>query len=173
MSPRSPLEQRLNQLLDAHGRGLHALLLRMTLDREAAAELFQDLFARLAGSTGFAEAADFPAFAYRAAMNLAHDWRRRRWRVPIMSPLPEQLIDPNASPPGCSAELARVLDAVGQLAPAARDAICLRYLQQMSYDELGQTIGRSAHQARALCHAGIARVRRLLAEERRVDRVMP
>jgi RNA polymerase sigma-70 factor (ECF subfamily) len=168
------LEQRLTQLLDAHGRGLHALLLRMTLDQEAAADLFQDLFVRLAGSAGFVEAEDFAAFAYRAAMNLAHDWRRRRRRVPAMARLPEQLIDPNESPMVLPAdELARVLDAVGQLAPPARDAICLRYLQQMSYEEVGRTIGRSAHQARALCHAGVARVRRLLAEERRVDRVVP
>ncbi|HWE94493.1 MAG TPA: sigma-70 family RNA polymerase sigma factor [Tepidisphaeraceae bacterium] len=167
------MEHRLTQLLDAHGRGLHALMLRMTLDREAAADLFQDLFARLAGSTGFANAEDRPAFAYRAAINLAHDWRRRRRRTPPMTSLPEQLIAPNGPPVVLPDELARALDAIGQLGQPARDAICLRYLKQMSYAEVGRTIGRSAHQARALCHAGIGRIRRLLADERRVHRVTP
>ena len=48
------MEHRLADLLDAHGFGLHALLLRMTLDREATADLFQELFVRLAASAGFA-----------------------------------------------------------------------------------------------------------------------
>lgn len=166
------MQQRLNQLLDAHGQSLHALLLRMTLDREAAADLFQDLFARLAGSAGFAAAADYPAFAFRAAINLAHDWRRRRRQLPL-APLPEQLVDSSGSPVAFSDELARVLDAVGRLSDPARDAICLRYLRQMSYEQVGRSLGRSAHQARALCHAGIVRLRRMLQEERRVDRVTP
>ena len=138
----------------------------MTLRREAAADLFQELFARLAGSAGFAAAEDFPAFAYRAAINLAHDWRRRQRRVPAAGPLPPELPAPNGSPVDLfdRDEVARVLDAVAELGSPARDAVCLRYLMQMSYADLGRVLGRSAHAARALCHAGIVRVRRILSD---------
>lgn len=171
------LAGRLIELLDAHGPGLHALLLRITLNREAAAELFQELFARLADSNGFATADNHPAFAYRAAMNLARDWRRRLRRTPPARQLPSELPGLHASASAIEPdELARVFDAVAELDGPARDAICLRYLQQMSYEQVGSVLGRTAHQARALCHSGIARVRRALCDdvdERRVDRVTP
>ena len=168
------MEHRLAELLDAHGPGLHALLLRITLRRDVAAELFQELFARLAGSNGFASADDYPAFAYRTAINLAHDWRRRRRRTPATRPLPDELPESRLPIEALDREeLALVLDAVARLNQPARDAICLRYLQQMSYAEIAGVIGRSAHQARALCYAGIVRVRRTLSEEGRVNRVIP
>ena len=167
------MKNRLTQLLDGHGPGLHALLLRLTLNGDAAKELFQELFVRLAASAGFAAAEDYPAFAFRSAINLAHDWRRQRRHHPPPAPLPAQLVDPSGSPAVLADELARVLDAVGRLNQAARDAICLRYLRQMSYEEVGRAIGRTGHQARALCHAGIVRLRRMLQEQRRVDRVTP
>ena len=166
------MKNRLAELLEAHGPGLHALLLRITLSRDVAAELFQELFARLAASTGFAAADDHAAFAYRAAINLAHDWRRRR-RTRATVPLPDELPTPRPMDVFDHEELARVSDAVAALNGPARDAICLRYLQQMPYEQVATIIGRSAHQARALCHAGIVRVRRMLCEERRVDRVVP
>ena len=35
----------------------------------------------------------------------------------------------------------------------------MRYLQQKSYADVGKQIGRTAHQARALCHKAIGRLR--------------
>jgi RNA polymerase sigma factor (sigma-70 family) len=166
------LAKRLAQLLDEHGRGLHALLLRLTLNREAAAELFQELFARLAGSKGFLTSADAAAFAFRSAINLAHDWRRRRRHVPTVTALPDQLPSPNDASVGQidPDELNLVLAAISELGEPARTTVCLRYLQQMSFDDVGRVIGRSAHQARALCHAAIVRLRHDL-RERQVDHV--
>jgi len=166
------LRERLEQLLEGHGRGLYALILRMTLDREAAGELFQELFARLAGSKGFAGAEDDAAFAFRVAMNLAHDWRRTRRRERWTSRLTEEVVAPVVAGLGLGdgEELERVLDGVGKLGQPGRDAVCMRYLMQMSYEEVGRVIGRTGHQARALCHTSIVRVRTML-EEGQVDRV--
>jgi RNA polymerase sigma factor (sigma-70 family) len=177
----SPLQhrQRLTELLDAHGRPLHALLLRVTLRRDVAAELFQDLFARLAGSAGFAAADDPAAYAFRTAINLARDWRRGRGRH-AAELLPPDLPAAGPSTGDASAvaaadheELDRVLAAVLRLGQPARDAVCLRYLSQMSYGEVGRAVGRTAHQARAICHAAVVRVRNELAAETRVDDAQP
>jgi RNA polymerase sigma factor (sigma-70 family) len=162
------MPNRLNELLDAHGPGLHALLLRVTLDREAAEELFQELFARLGESAGFAAADDYPAFAYRTAINLSRDWRRRLRRRSSMQQLPVELQGlPKGADLAQAEQVARVLDAVARLVGPAQDAVCLRFLMQMSYEEVGRMLGRSAHQARALCHAGLSRVRRALSAESR------
>ena len=68
----------LNDLLDAHGERLYATLFRLTLRRDVASELLQELFVRLGSSAGFDQADDGVAYAWRAAINLAMEWRRRR-----------------------------------------------------------------------------------------------
>ena len=68
------------RFLDEHGRGLFALLWRLTSRTDVADDLLQELTVKLASSDTFA-AADLPlAFARRAATNLALDWRRARVR---------------------------------------------------------------------------------------------
>jgi len=48
------LKHDLVAILDAHGAALHAVLYRLTLRHDAADDLLQELFVRLAGSRGFA-----------------------------------------------------------------------------------------------------------------------
>src|SRR4051794_24488181 len=66
------------RLLDTDGRRIHGLLYRLTLSVETAEELLQELVMRLMKSEGFAAARDSAAFAFRAAIHLAMDWRRRQ-----------------------------------------------------------------------------------------------
>ena len=66
------------KILQEHGPAAYALLVRLTLRRDVAEELLQDLFVKLgAGGNG---AALPGAYVRRAAVNLAMDWRRRRRR---------------------------------------------------------------------------------------------
>lgn len=51
--------------------------MRLTLRRDVAAELLQELFVRL-GTSEIENARDPTAYAWRAAINLAMEWRRRR-----------------------------------------------------------------------------------------------
>lgn len=59
---------------------LHALLARLTLREDVAEDLLQELAMKLASSIGFSQAHQPVAYAKRAAVNLAIDWRRRRAR---------------------------------------------------------------------------------------------
>jgi DNA-directed RNA polymerase specialized sigma24 family protein len=43
----------------------------------------------------------------------------------------------------------------------------MRYIQQQSYDDIAEQMGKSPHQVRALCHKAISRLRDLLGINRK------
>ena len=73
-------DKELLELLDRSGAELYALLTRLTLHEDVAEELMQDLFIKLSNSRSAAKITNLDAYARRAAINLAFDWRRARRR---------------------------------------------------------------------------------------------
>lgn len=149
-------------LLDAHGAALHALLWRLTLRHDVADDLLQDLFLKLAASPQFRTAAVPVAYAKRTAVNLALDWRRSRARHPAPADLASD--PPTADRPPVDAladaeQLDRILDASARLGDLSRQAFVMRYVQQESFDAIAAALGRTPHQARALCHAAVRQLR--------------
>jgi len=69
-------QKELLELLDKSGADLYALLTRLTLREDVAEELMQELFIKLNNSRGIGKIANWNAYAHRAAINLAFDWRR-------------------------------------------------------------------------------------------------
>jgi RNA polymerase sigma-70 factor (ECF subfamily) len=160
-------------LLDEHGARLHALLLRLTLRPDVAEDLMQDLFCKLVSSDHFRAANNPAAYAIRMATNLALDYRRaRRRNSQLETDAAEMFAVSTATGPSPLADLVRreeleqTLDALGQLAPAAREIIVLRYFEREDFDSIAQQLGKTPHQARALCHKAIKRLRALLDTER-------
>ena len=167
------LDERLLTLLDTHGGRLHALLTRLTLREDVARDLMQDLFLNLRASGGFAAALDPAAYARRAAVNLAMEWRRGRARerrepggpdpegvAPGRSPV-EGLIDAEA--------VAQILDVASELPESAREAFVLRFVGQESYGEIGRALGKTPHQARGLCHAAVRQLRQQLRPQQQQE----
>ncbi len=152
-------------LLETHGARLHALLFRLTLRHDAAEDLLQDLFCKLARSDKFAQAADPLAYAVRMATNLAFDYRRSRKRGETTELIDEPAAASEASP---LADLVRreeldvMLEAVGRLEPVGRELIVLRHLEHWSYEEIARQIGKTPHQTRALAHKALDKLRTLL-----------
>ncbi len=158
-------------LLDQHGRRLYALLVRLTLRSDVADDLLQDLFVKLARSDGFARAANKLAYAYRAATNLAFDWRRTAKRN-ATSPIdgaPASAISTTNNAPWIDLahreEIDRILTALEQLAALGRDIVIMRYLQQESYETIAAHLGNTPHQTRALAHKAIKQLRAVLGEQ--------
>jgi RNA polymerase sigma factor (sigma-70 family) len=154
-----------SQLLAEHGRQLHALLFRLTLRNDVADDLLQDLFCKLAQSEGFRRADKPAAFAFRTAMNLAFDWRRSKKRMSMSDA--DITVQPSSAPSAISdlvrrEELEQTLNAIGELRPADRDILVLRYLQQQSYETIADQFGKTAHQIRALAHKALESLRKLL-----------
>jgi RNA polymerase sigma-70 factor (ECF subfamily) len=148
-------------ILEDHGPRLYSLLVRLTLRPDVADDLLQDLFVKLSTSRRADAAGDLPAYARRVAINLAFDWRRdqsRQRRVQAAATMPQP------APPAwlkiADRELTeRILSAASGLSPMSREAFVLRFVHDMPYDAIGASIGRTAHQARGLCHAAVTELR--------------
>lgn len=153
-------------LLDQFGAGLHALLTRLTLREEVAEELMQELFLKLHGTKDQGRIECWYAYARRVAINLAFDWRRRQAlrRTCSLDALSDRASE-TASPLGklvASEELEQVLAAVGRLHGASREVFVLRHLQQCSYEEIAEQLGKDVHQVRALCFRALSTLRDVL-----------
>jgi RNA polymerase sigma-70 factor (ECF subfamily) len=158
------------ELLDKSGAELFALLTRLTLRQDVAEELMQELFIKLSHSRGPDKAANWDAYARKAAVNLAFDWRRCRKRAePKLEPVCEQDSD-GESPLGKlihSEELAETLNAIERLNKLSRQVVVLRYIQQKSYDDIAGELGKSSHHVRALCSRAMSRLRDILGRNHR------
>jgi RNA polymerase sigma factor (sigma-70 family) len=157
--------ERLLEFLESSGPGLHAMLTRLTLREDAAEDLMQELFIRLSKSKAFEKARNRQAYARRCAINLAFDWRQRS--RPNHLPLAE--VREQASSGGSPLqrlihreEMERILQAIGRLRGISRESFVMRYIQQESYEQIAQEMGRQPHQVRALCSKAMAQLRNAL-----------
>ncbi|MHC4511279.1 MAG: RNA polymerase sigma factor [Planctomycetota bacterium] len=158
------------EFLDKSGAELYALLTRLTLREDVAEELMQELFIKLSRSSGPNKVANWNAYARRAAINLAFDWRRGRKRVALqLGQVPEPIAG-NTSPLGKlihSEETQETLNAIGRLKKTAREALVMRYIQQESYDDIARQMGKTSHQIRAMCARSMAHLRDMLGSNHR------
>jgi len=162
-------QKKILQLLDMSGERLHRLLARLTQREDVIGDLLQELFIRLWNSKSFDKAEDPFAYAYRAAINLAFEWRRKQ--NARCRPLEENCL---AAEDGSSAlgkmiqteELEQVLNATSKLTDLARDVVVMRYIGQDSYEEIAERLGKKPQYMRALCAKAMARLRELLVSEK-------
>lgn len=166
----SQRQTELLELLETSGAKLHALLARLTLREDVAEELMQDLFIKLQDARDPGGVECWYAYARRTAINLAFDWRRRQKtrRTATLDGLSERASD-NEDPLGRlieSEELEQVLAAVDRLSGASREAFVMRYLQQDSYEEIAEQLGKTVHQAHGLCHKAMSALRSMLGCDR-------
>ncbi|MCP4613543.1 MAG: RNA polymerase sigma factor [Planctomycetes bacterium] len=162
-------QKKILQLLDTSGERLHRLLGRLTRREDVARDLLQELFIKLWNSSGFDKADDPFAYAYRAAINLAFEWRRKQKRIYQISqencPAPKD--NPSALGKMIQAEeLEQVLNAASKLTDLARDVVVMRYIEQDSYEEIGRRLGKKPQYMRALCSKAITELREMFAKEK-------
>lgn len=159
--------KRVRELLDVEGPRLHALLARLTRREDVTGDLLQELVVRLCQSGGLERARDPFAYAYRSAVNLAFEWRRAR-RVARCSELKSGgATRPDPSPLGAvirEEELERVLGATARLREPGRSVVILRYVEQMSYEEIARRLGKKPQHVRSTASKAVAQLRVLLAD---------
>jgi RNA polymerase sigma-70 factor (ECF subfamily) len=133
-------------------------------------DLLQELFLRLWNSRTFEKADDPFAYAYRSAINLAFEWRRKQKATCQISQenCPARKDVPSALGKMIQAEeLEQVLNAASKLTDLARDVVVMHYIEQDSYEEIGQRLGKKPQYMRALCAKAMAELREMLLREKR------
>ena len=163
-------QKKILQLLDTSGEHLHRLLGRLTRRQDVIGDLLQELFIRLSNSSAFDKADDPFAYAYRAAINLAFEWRRKQKSMCQITQenCPSSKDNPSALGKMIQAEeLEQVLDAASKLSDLARDVVVMHYIEQDSYEEIGRHLDKKPQYMRALCAKAMAELREMLVKEYR------
>jgi len=153
------------ELLDKSGASLYTLLTRLTLREDTAEELMQELFIKLSNSRNFAKSNCPDAYARRAAINLAFDWRRKFKQQVQAQDFAYEVVSNDGSPLSKiirTEELEEMLNAIEKLNENRRQVIVMRYIQQHSYDDISGQMGKTPHQVRALCSKALNRLREIM-----------
>lgn len=159
------------RLFRAEGRSLVSLARLFVDDRDAAEDLVQEAFIRLARHAGDIETVErAPAYLRSIVLNLARDHNRRGLVSLRHQAAAEREIGGDNDPTdGVADRLTRdtdnlfVLECVRRLPVRQRDCITLRYFEERSIDEIAAVLGVSVnsvktHLRRAMEHLGRALV---------------
>ena len=142
-------EELVVRLFRTEGRSLVRLARLFVDDRDAAEDIVQEAFLRLARHGGRIEALErAPAYLRSIVLNLARDHNRRGLvslrhhatlgrDIDVDTSFVDQLVS--------TEENRRVLDAVRKLPARQRDCITLRYFEELSIDGIAATLGLSVN----------------------------
>jgi RNA polymerase sigma-70 factor (ECF subfamily) len=157
--------KKLLQLLEKSGAELYRLLTRLTLRQDVAEELMQELFIKLWNTNNLYDVKNLSAYARRAAINLAFDWRRSRKPSHLgLDRLQEQAsneISPLTKMVHTE-ELEQILETIGQLNKTHREVLVMRYIEEQSTDDIAKQLHKSPHQVRALCSKALGHIRNII-----------
>jgi RNA polymerase sigma-70 factor (ECF subfamily) len=162
-------QKRILRLFDISGPRLHRLLARLTQREDVIGDLLQELFIRLWNSKTFDKAQDPFAYAYRTAINLAFEWRRLQQTACQSVEGDYLVVKNNPSALGKmiqDEELEQVLDATSRLSDLAREVVVMRYIEQESYEEIAERLGKKPQHLRSVCAKAMAQLREVLPREK-------
>ncbi len=144
-------ERAFEELFVRYRERVYAIAFRVTGNAVDALDVVQESFALLFRKLhGFRGGSLFSTWLFRIVVNCSIDSRRKREATRMPSLLDEepaaQLIDEEHDPRDHAAvrELGdQVQEAISTLSPKLRVILALRYLEDMSYDDLAATLGLS------------------------------
>ncbi|MEA3184174.1 MAG: hypothetical protein QOJ74_651 [Ilumatobacteraceae bacterium] len=155
-------------MFHSEGRSLVRLARLFVDDRDAAEDVVQEAFLRLARHAGRVEAIDrAPAYLRSIVLNLARDHNRRGLvslrhhstsgrEVDVVGDASDQLVRSEAN--------RRVLDAVRRLSARQRDCVALRYFEELSIEGIASTLGLSTNSVKTHLQRAMAALDRLLSD---------
>jgi RNA polymerase sigma-70 factor (ECF subfamily) len=124
-------------------------------------ETFLAAFSGLGGVVG--DGAAFRTWLFSIAHHKRVDDLRRRNRRPILLPYEPDLDRRTSGPddePSLASGTADVVALLADLAPDQRDVLALRFVADLSLEQVAATLGRSVGAVKALQHRGLEALRR-------------
>ncbi|HVR33595.1 MAG TPA: SigE family RNA polymerase sigma factor [Acidimicrobiia bacterium] len=160
---RAEVDQIVGHLFEAEARNLVRLARFFVDDRDAAEDLVQEAFIRLARSIHrIKNPHAAPAYLRSIVLNLARDHNRRG----LVSLRHRLSAEPPAGGLDDGLELAedqqRVIEALRGLAPGQRNCLVLRYYMELSNPEIARTLGVSVNTVKTQIQRGMAALEQVL-----------
>jgi RNA polymerase sigma-70 factor, ECF subfamily len=152
------------ELVGRFGPRLHYFLRKLSTRADHADDLAQEVWIDvLRQLPRLKDAGAFKTWLYRIAHGKATLDARRNCRAPATTPDVDQIADRTKEDTTFSPEdAARIHAALDQLEPAQREAMVLRFLEDLSYDEIGEIVGCPIGTVRSRIHYAKANLQRLL-----------
>jgi RNA polymerase sigma-70 factor (ECF subfamily) len=152
-------------LMERYGDGVFRLALRMLRSREDAEDIQQEAFVRAYRKLHtFRGEASFGAWIYAITARLCLSRRRRSAAQPVeVSPPPAALRDTDHDPQerlAAAHAAARVQRTLDKLSPPDRLLILLKYVEDLSHEEIARTLQCSVQSSRSR----LTRAKRLFRE---------
>jgi RNA polymerase sigma factor (sigma-70 family) len=162
-------EELVLQLFRTEGRSLVRLARLFVDDRDAAEDVVQEAFLRLARHAGKIDAVDrAPAYLRSIVLNLARDHNRRGLVSLRHYPTSGREVDVDLDAVGDqlvrSEDHRRVIDAVRALPARQRDCITLRYFEELPIERIASTLGVSVNSVKTHLRRAMAALDRVLGE---------
>jgi RNA polymerase sigma-70 factor (ECF subfamily) len=159
------------ELIGLYQPRLRYFLARMVGDDHGADDLLQEVWLDVyRGVARLAEPGAFSTWLYRIARRRALGARRRRHQPPASLDgidLPE--LDEDEEEDFSAEDVERVHAALGRLAPEHREVLLLRFMEEMSYEDIARVTGCHLGTVRSRLHYAKRALRRLLAGVREHD----
>lgn len=154
----------LGELYDRTARSLFGLALVRSGSRSTAEEAVQETFVRLAASHADLAAVRRPrAYLFASLRRALADLQRQEGRTTALAEdEATRLLEPRAGDPLRAVEIERLEAALRRLSPKLREAIYLRYLEELSLREVAEATGAPLFTIASRCRLALARLRRLL-----------
>lgn len=150
-------------LVRLHQRPVYSLALRMLADRHRAEDLAQEVFLQLHGNLAAIESPDHLAFwLRRVTMHRAIDRLRREPRL-VLSPLADAERVASEAVEADPILERRLRGLLGELTPAARAVVLLRYQEDLDPVEIGRTLRMPVNTVKSHLKRSLALLRERLA----------
>ncbi|MGQ5523253.1 RNA polymerase sigma factor [Chitinimonas sp. PSY-7] len=169
------------ELVLRHQRALFNRLAYLTQgDRDTAADLAQKVWEKVLTNAGsYVGKAAFKTYLHTIARNTFIDWlrvERSRQQISLnqdwddeTTTAPIELADEGPQPDAlvlASQDTSRVREALYQLSPIYREALILRYMEDMSVEEVAELTGQKLETTRTRLRYAKTQLRTLLESER-------
>ncbi|MHC4389037.1 MAG: RNA polymerase sigma factor [Planctomycetota bacterium] len=140
------------ELIEQYQAPLRYFVARLLEDPEMAEDILQDTWLTVIRKIHtLRQLETFSAWLYRIARNKVYGELRKKKALRVLqedAPVPNDNQEPNFSPE----DAARVHECLERLKPEHKEVLLLRFLEQMSYEQISQVIDRKAGTVRSRIH---------------------
>lgn len=160
-----------SEIIEAYKNSLYPMIYRWVGQKETAEEILQDIFLKAFRQLKkFRRESKFSTWLFQIALNRCRDFYRSQRvkreeplnpEIPILDTKPRE--DENVS---AHQEILRLREALKSLPPIYREALSLRYLNEMTHEEIAQTLGESLSNVKMRVTRGLIRLRKKFQKER-------